>query len=227
MFVLRVIGLKMSAKIRLEYLQALFQLPISVIDTMPNGQASNTITTTANVLQVGISEKLGTLLQYAALLITAIVIAFKYNAILTLVTSSSILFLGAVYGFIVPIIIKMTKETEQADEKAASIAGEALGSVRMIIACGAETRIAKKYSGWIEESRRRGLKMGPYLGIQFAPLFFGIFSTMALCFWFGFKLYTQGHINDVSTIVIVLNSVMMTSFAICQYAPFVLKALWH
>ncbi|EPE29144.1 P-loop containing nucleoside triphosphate hydrolase [Glarea lozoyensis ATCC 20868] len=218
MFVLRVVGLKMSAKIRLEYLQSLFQLPISVIDTMPNGQASNTITTTANVLQVGISEKLGTIVQYLALLITSIIIAFKYNAILTLVTSSSILFLAAVYGIIVPIIIKKTKATEQADEKAASIAGEALGSVRMIIACGAENRIAKKYAGWIEESRKRGLKIGPYQGVQFAPLFFGIFSTMALCFWFGFKLYTSGKIDDISTIVIVLNSVMMTSFAISQTA---------
>ncbi|EHL03406.1 putative Multidrug resistance protein 1 [Glarea lozoyensis 74030] len=119
------------------------------------------------------------------------------------VTSSSILFLAAVYGIIVPIIIKKTKATEQADEKAASIAGEALGS---------------KYAGWIEESRKRGLKIGPYQGVQFAPLFFGIFSTMALCFWFGFKLYTSGKIDDISTIVIVLNSVMMTSFAISQTA---------
>jgi ATP-binding cassette subfamily B (MDR/TAP) protein 1 len=209
----------MSARIRLEYLQSLFQLPISVIDTMPNGQASNTITTTANVLQVGISEKLGTILQFTALLVTALVIAFKFNALLTVVTSSSILFLALVYGIIVPIIIKMTKETEHADEKAASIAGEALGSVRMIIACGAETRIAKKYSGWIDESRRRGLKMGPFLGAQFAPLFFGISAAMALCFWFGFKLFLEGRIHSVGTIVIVLNSVMMMSFAICQYRP--------
>lgn len=35
------------------------------------------------------------------------------------------------------------------------------------------------------------------------------FSTMALTFWFGFKQYVKGHIDNVGTIVIVLMSVMM------------------
>jgi hypothetical protein len=72
-------------------------------------------------------------------------------------------------GCIIPVILKMTKDVEHADEKASGIAGEVLGSIRMIVACGAENRIAKKYSGWVEESRRRTLKKSPFIGIQFAP----------------------------------------------------------
>lgn len=98
MFTFRLVGLRISAKIRLNYLKALFSLPIGVLDTLPSGQASNTITTTANILQVGVSEKLGTILQYLALLITAIVIAFTYSWALTLVTSSVLLFIVLVYG---------------------------------------------------------------------------------------------------------------------------------
>ncbi|KAG9238824.1 P-loop containing nucleoside triphosphate hydrolase protein [Amylocarpus encephaloides] len=218
MFVFRVAGIRMSAGIRYAYLKAIFALPISVIDTLPTGQASNTITTTANVLQIGISEKLGIIIQCVSLMVAAIIVAFVYSALLTVVTASIILFLALVYGIVVPIIIKMAKETEHADEKAASIAGEVLGSIRMIIACGAEQRIAKKYSGWIEESRKRAIKIGPLMGIQFAPLFFAIYTTMALCFWFGFKLFLEGRIDSVGTIVIVLMSVMMVSFGISQTA---------
>jgi ATP-binding cassette subfamily B (MDR/TAP) protein 1 len=76
MFLFRVVGLRMSAKLRHEYLKALFSLPVSVLDTLPSGQASNTLTNTANVLQVGISEKLGTFFQFTALMIAAIVVAF-------------------------------------------------------------------------------------------------------------------------------------------------------
>jgi ATP-binding cassette subfamily B (MDR/TAP) protein 1 len=169
MFAYRMVGLRLSAKLRLEYLRALFALPVSVLDILPSGQASNTITTTANVLQIGISEKLGIILQFSALLITSVIIAFKYSWSLTLVTSSILLFIIGVYGVTVPLVIKLTKEVEHADEKAASIAGEVLGSIRMIVACGAEGRIARRYSGWIEESRKRGLRMSPYIGIQFAP----------------------------------------------------------
>jgi ABC-type bacteriocin/lantibiotic exporter with double-glycine peptidase domain len=190
----------MSAKLRLEYLQALFSLPVSVLDTLPSGQASNTITTSSNTLQIGISDKLGVFIQFTALLVTAIIEAFVFSWKLTLVTSSVILFIGVVYGTIMPFVIKMTKQVEFADEKASSIAGEVLGSIRMIVACGAEGRISSRYSGWVEESRRRGLSISIYTGMQYAPLFFAIYATMALCFWFGFKLYLQGEIDNVGTV---------------------------
>lgn len=149
--------------------QALFRLSISTLDTLPSGQASNTLTNTANVLQIGISEKLGIFLQFTALMIAAIAVAFTYSWSLTLVTSSLLVFISIVYGITIPIVVKWNKEVEHADEKASSIAGEVLGSIRMVVACGAEGRIARKYSGWIQESQRRGLKLSPLIGMQFAP----------------------------------------------------------
>ncbi|KAH6709484.1 P-loop containing nucleoside triphosphate hydrolase protein [Leptodontidium sp. MPI-SDFR-AT-0119] len=218
MYAFRMVGLRMSAKLRLEYLKALFSLPVSTLDTLPSGQASNTLTNTANTLQIGISEKLGMILQFTALIFAAIIIAFTYSWSLTLVTSSVLVFIALVYGTVVPIIIKMQKEMEHADEKASSIAGEVLASIRMIVACGAEGRVAKKYAGWIQESQRRGLKMSPMMGVQFAPLFFAIYAVMALAFWFGFKLRQEGKIDNVGDILIVLMSVMMIAFSVSQTA---------
>ncbi|KAF7893036.1 uncharacterized protein EAF02_000574 [Botrytis sinoallii] len=224
MFTFRLVGLRISAKLRLNYLKALFSLPVGVLDTLPSGQASNTITTTANTLQVGISEKLGTILQYLAMLITAIVIAFTYSWALTLVTSSVLLFVALVYGTVIPIVMKMSKNIEHADEKASGVAGEVLGSIRMIVACGSEDRTAKKYSGWVEESRKRTLKMSPWVGVQFSPLMFAIYATMALCFWFGFRLFSEGHLDNVGTILIVLMSVVMVAMAVSQTAAPIMAA---
>lgn len=161
------------------YPLALFSLSISTLDTLPSGQASNTLTNTANVLQIGISEKLGIFVQFTSLMVAAIIVAFTYSWSLTLVTSSLLLFIGVVYGITIPIVVKRTKEVEHADEKASSIAGEVLGSIRMIVACGAEDRIARKYSGWIQESLRRGLRLSPMIGLQFAPCKF----TTTPCPW--------------------------------------------
>lgn len=77
--------------------------------------------------------------------------------------------MGSVYGVVIPLIIKAQKEVDFADEKASSIAGEVLSSIRMIVACGAEQRVTTKYAGWVDESKKRGLKMAPLTGIQFAP----------------------------------------------------------
>jgi ATP-binding cassette, subfamily B (MDR/TAP), member 1 len=184
MLAFRVVALRISAKLRLEYLKALFSLSISTLDTLPSGQASNTLTNTANVLQIGISEKLGIFLQFTSLMIAAVIVAFTYSWSLTLVTSSLLVFIGIVYGITIPIVVRRTKEVEHADEKASSIAGEVLGSIRMIVACGAEGRIATKYSGWIKESQRRGLKLSPLIGVQFAPCKFASrsWSCMKLTF---------------------------------------------
>lgn len=57
MLIFRMTGLRISAKLRSTYLKALFSLPVQIQDTLPSGQASNTITSTANVVQVGISDR--------------------------------------------------------------------------------------------------------------------------------------------------------------------------
>jgi ATP-binding cassette subfamily B (MDR/TAP) protein 1 len=47
---------------------------------------------------------------------------------------------------------------------------------------------------------------------------------MALCFWFGFRLYVRHDISSISTIVIVLMSVMMLTFSLSQTAAPIIAA---
>ena len=165
----RVTSTHISASMRLAYLRALFSQPISVLDTLAPGQTAAIITTTANILQVGISEKLSMFLQSVSLVITALVIAFYYNWQLTLVTSSGLLFIMVFYCCTIPFLIKGLKAVEHADRMSASISSEVFESIRMVAACGAEAKMAAKYSNWVEESRRRGFMLSPLVAIQQAP----------------------------------------------------------
>jgi ATP-binding cassette, subfamily B (MDR/TAP), member 1 len=101
------IGIRLSSAIRLHYLQRLFGQSIHVLDSMPPGYATGTITSTANVLQLGISEKLGTFVEYNSTIVAAIIVAFVKNWSLTLVTSSIILYLFLVLGTFLPMILKV------------------------------------------------------------------------------------------------------------------------
>ena len=105
----------------------------------------------------------------------------------------------------VPVIIKLQKSKDHADERGTSIASEVIGSIRMVVACGAEDRTALRYGGWVKESRRRGLKISPWLGLQLAPMFFSIYADFALTFWFGVRLYMQGDVSDVSTVLMYVS----------------------
>lgn len=107
-FVFRMIGIRLSSAIRLHYLRSLFGQSIHVLDSMPPGYATGTITSTANVLQLGISEKLGIFVEYNSTIVAALIVAFVKNWSLTLVTSSIILYLFLVLGVFLPMILKVT-----------------------------------------------------------------------------------------------------------------------
>lgn len=115
--------------------------------------------------------------------------------------SSLLVFCVVVYGSLLPFSIKFQKSFEHANEKATSIASEVFSSIRMVVACGAEKRVAESYSKWIDEARRRGFKLSPLLGIQIAPLFFAVYGDFAITFWYGVKLFREGHLNDVSSVI--------------------------
>ena len=100
------IGIRLSSAVRLDYLRRLFGHSIHVLDSMPPGYATTTITSTSNVLQLGISEKLGVFVEYTATIFAAVVIAFIYNWALTLVVFSVVIFIFLTVSVLMPIIIK-------------------------------------------------------------------------------------------------------------------------
>lgn len=107
------IGIRISSAIRLHFLQALFAQSIHVFDSMPRGFATSTITTTSNTLQLGISEELGTFIEFNATMVAAIVVAFIYSWRLTLVTSSVIVFIMITIGILLPLIVKGQSRTSK------------------------------------------------------------------------------------------------------------------
>ena len=187
---------------RLEYMRSLFAQPLSTLDQVSVGTVTNTITSLSNSIQQSISDKLAILFQSLALLVAAYIIAFKYSWALTLVTSSALLFMLILCFVTIPFLMKIQREVDQADMKHSSVAAEAFGAIRTIVSLGAEGTQSKKYARWVEESRKQGQRMSTFLGIQFGFLFFAMICSFSLAFWFGLKLYREGHINDVNTVIV-------------------------
>ncbi|KAM7185763.1 ABC transporter-like protein [Rhypophila sp. PSN 637] len=210
----RMCSLRISAAIRLEYMRCLFGQPVSTLDVLPPGQTAAIITITASVLQVGISEKLSAFLQSASTVISAFVIAMVYSWSLTLITSSGLLLITIVYAATTPFLVKLMNEVQHADIQASTTANEIFGSIRMVAACGAEEKMGKRYAGWVDESRRRGLRMSPLIAVQQAPIQFAVYSTFALSFWYSLKMYLELRFNSAETLIVVLMSVMLMTTSI-------------
>ncbi|AEO70297.1 uncharacterized protein THITE_2121528 [Thermothielavioides terrestris NRRL 8126] len=208
-FCFRLIGIRMSAAIRLHYIRSLFSQTVHVLDSMPSGAAASTITSTANTLQLGISEKLGTFLEFLATIVTAIVVAFTYSWSLTLVTASVILFISIVLSILLPFIIKGQTRLTKADAKGTSVATEAFSTIRMITSCGAEARVSQRYAQWVKKAKQAAQFSSPFLATQFGLIFFGLYGAFALAFWYGTKSHVEGRVDSVGTVLVVLTSVML------------------
>ncbi|KAK8055144.1 P-loop containing nucleoside triphosphate hydrolase protein [Apiospora rasikravindrae] len=191
-FSVRMIGIRMSAAIRLHYLRCLFGQTIHVLDSMTPGAAAGTITTTANTLQLGISEKLSTFIEFMSTIVASLIVAFITNWAVTLVTASIVLFILLTVSILLPFIIKAQSRQTEAETQSSAIASEAFGSIRMIAACGAETRMAKRFNVWADAAKRHGRRMSPLLAAQFGCVFFGMYAGFAVAFWYGTKSFAEG-----------------------------------
>jgi ATP-binding cassette, subfamily B (MDR/TAP), member 1 len=177
-------------------MKALLAQPISKLDNVSTGSVSNTITSSSNTIQLSISDNLSRMFEGFALLIAAYCIAFSYSWALTLVTSSALLFILVALSGITPSVIKHYKAVEDADAEHASIAGEIFASMRTVFSLGAEPTLSQRYYDCVDKSKQRMLKLAPFIGMQLGIVFFSMFASFSLAFWFGLKLFREGHIGS-------------------------------
>ncbi|KAF1361318.1 ABC multidrug transporter-like protein [Lizonia empirigonia] len=167
----RVTSLHISANIRLQYLRELFRLPISTLDALPPGQTTAIITVTANILQLGISERLSSLIQATAVIIIALIIGCCFSWELTLVTSSGLIAIAIWYSILIPLVAKKYAQVQTLEREAAGFAADALSGLKMIAACGAEEKISQSYGNLVDDMRVASQRLSPILALQHAPAF--------------------------------------------------------
>ncbi|CAI4216217.1 unnamed protein product [Parascedosporium putredinis] len=177
--------------------------------------------------KIGISEKMGVLVEFTATIIASLVIAFIYSWRLTLVCFSATVFIMLTLGILLPLILKGVARLNRAESKATAIATEALSSVRIIAACGAEDACSsatesgrKRRGAWPRRSRLSCLSnsvssyvfpsclrscLAPYFVVgtlaNGIPQFFALWAVFGLAFWFGIKSYLDGVLSGVGDIV--------------------------
>lgn len=159
-------GLRISAAMRLAYMRSLMALPVSNVDAIPQGNAAAIITITATQVQDGIAEKLCLLIQNISLVISAIVVAFIFSWLLAVVTVAGLFFVMIVYTITVYFLTKKWNKVAEADREGAAAASEAITSIRMVAACGAEDKMARSYGKWVKEAARYGQQMSIWLALQ-------------------------------------------------------------
>jgi ABC-type bacteriocin/lantibiotic exporter with double-glycine peptidase domain len=121
------------------------------------------------MLQLGISERLSSLIQAIAVILIALIIGCLYSWELTLVTATGLMAIIAWYTITTPLIMQRYAAIQELEREAAGAATEALSSVRMIAAYGAEDKISAIYNKLVDKMSTRSKELSLIFASQHSP----------------------------------------------------------
>ncbi|XP_072949349.1 ATP-dependent translocase ABCB1 [Epargyreus clarus] len=199
-------------KMRQEYLKAALNQDFEYFDTHQTGDVAAKMAADVVKVEDGIGEKLATFVFYQASFVSAVTMALIKGwklALICLVSFPVTLFLVGLAGFIAS---RLSKKEAVSSGKASSVAEEVLAAVRTVYAFSGQSKELQRYEGFLAKARNINIKKGFFNGLAMGTLFFCIFCTYALSFWFGYQLMVNEPENyDVETMIAVFFGVLMGS----------------
>lgn len=121
---------------------------------------------TANSLQAGISERMGHLCSSLSVVFTGVILSLIFDWALTIVVGLGLVLVVFVYTFATGAVGTKMADIQNVDIQSASVATDALTSIKMLIACGAQSKLLDRYSEVVDKTRRIGAQMACLLGLQ-------------------------------------------------------------
>ena len=211
-------GEHISAKIREHYLASILRQNIGYFDKLGAGEITTRITADTNLVQDGISEKVGLTLTAIATFVTAYVIAYIKYWKLALILTSTIVAITVTMGALGGLITKYNKKSLAAYASGGTVAEEVISSIRNATAFGTQEKLAKEYDGYLVDAEKSAFKMKAVLGSMIGFLMCYVYLNYALSFWQGSRYLVAGVVT-LSDVLTILLAIMIGAFSLGNVAP--------
>ena len=200
------------------YLDAILRQDIAFFDKLGAGEVTVRITADMNLIEDGISQKVGITISGVGAFIAAEVIAFVMAWRLALV----MLCLPLVVTSWMVTVGGRIKHAEagamDAYASSSTLVEEALSSMRSVIAHGTQHRLAAKYTKSLAAATRFDFVAKALVGTLIGGMMWFMLMAFALCSWAGSRFAANGDAN-VSQIVTVLLASAIASVSFGTVAP--------
>jgi ATP-binding cassette subfamily B (MDR/TAP) protein 1 len=183
-------------------MKALFNQSVSKIDTESPAVISSRLTENSNTIESGISQHFSLAIQAISFTIGLFVISFLKSIQLTFVALASVPIVIIAFAIALPLMYTISHESNAIRAQASSLAYESFQSIRIVTAFGAGGKLGDKHRKILDKARLVDHRLGPVMSGIMAPMFFTIYAIFALTFWRGIKLYSQGKIDNIGSIIV-------------------------
>ncbi|GAB1210219.1 hypothetical protein APSETT445_009010 [Aspergillus pseudonomiae] len=220
---LSVSAVRTTKSLRISFLTHLLRQDIGYFDSNERGSSVVQLTTNANLVNQGISEKLGFAVQGTATFVAAFVVAFVVQWKLTLITICIAPAILIVTSICAAILVKQENRILHVNSIAGSLAEEVLASMKTVHAFSAFSKLTTKYDDQAKEAKRLGLSQCLNMAILYSAEFFCVYAGYGLAFWQGVRMYARGEIDEPGKIITVIFAVIVAATAMTQIAPQIMQ----
>jgi ATP-binding cassette, subfamily B (MDR/TAP), member 1 len=194
-------AIRTTKALRVDFLRHTLRQDIAFFESPDSPSVSGQVTTNGNLVNQGISEKLGLTIQSISTFFTAFIVAFAVQWKLTLII------FGVVPANLIVTAVCLVFDTVYEFKilgiysTASSMAEEVFSSMRTVHAFCVYPRLSKHFEAILDDARRVGNKKSIIFAVLFSFEFFAIYSAYGLAFWQGVRLYARGEITEPGSIV--------------------------
>lgn len=217
-FGLGYIGFRLTCKIRQAYFASVLCQNIAFYDHTGAGEIAARMTVNINTIQEGVSEKVGLTLTGLATFVTALIIAFVRSWRLALVLLSVVAAIILTMGGVGKVMKRFQAQALETSSTGSTIAQEAMSSMRVISALGAQSYFEKKFKSSMAASDRFELKWRASLGVLVALMMFIMVTQYALAFWKGYQFLEHGE-TTISRLLTTIMASMIAGVSFGHIAP--------
>ncbi|CAG8902077.1 unnamed protein product [Penicillium egyptiacum] len=211
-------GEHITAKIREKFLAAILRQNIAFFDELGAGEITTRITADTNLIQEGISEKVGLTLTAVATFVAAFVIGFIRYWKLTLILCSTVAAIVLTLGIVGSFVAKLSKKYLAQFAEGGTVAEEVISSIRNATAFHTQEKLARRYDRYLIEAEKSGFKLKATTSSMIGFLFLYIYLNYGLAFWMGSRFLVDGSVG-LAQILTIQMAIMIGAFALGNITP--------
>ncbi|EGT30541.1 CBN-PGP-3 protein [Caenorhabditis brenneri] len=182
--------------IRKHYLKSVLRQDAKWFDEHTIGGLTQKMSSGIEKIKDGIGDKIGVLVGGVATFISGVSLGFYMCWQLTLVMMITVpLQLGSMY-LSAKHLNRATKNEMSAYSNAGGMANEVIAGIRTVMAFNAQPFEINRYAHQLDEARKMGIRKAMILAICTAFPLMLMFCCMAVAFWYGATLASQGAVSS-------------------------------
>eukprot|EP01105_Mastigella_eilhardi_P027107 TRINITY_DN81_c0_g2_i4.p1 TRINITY_DN81_c0_g2~~TRINITY_DN81_c0_g2_i4.p1 ORF type:complete len:791 (+),score=234.57 TRINITY_DN81_c0_g2_i4:116-2488(+) len=211
-------ALRQSNRIRQLYFKAVLAQEMGWHDTKKAGELSARMGSDTQKIQEALGEKVGQTITFLGTFVAGWTVGFVkgWQMALVIVSVTPLLIVSA--GIMGVVMRKFTARSQDEYAKAGGVAEEVIACIHTVTAFGLQEREAQRYNDHLDKSKSVGMKKGFIAGGSLGIVFFLMFCSYGLAFWYGSRLIYKGDM-DAGKVTTVFFAIMMGAMSLGQAAP--------